>query len=150
MAKKVKKIDGNFQPIHEIEFTVRSNRDNFANFFSQFEDTSEPESPDEEYNRSVNFEYESIGKASEEFQLKMQKPKDPNRTIPITQDKKDVISFLLANKPTDKDLQKQKGIRGFVNFLNWKLVSETHLTPKEWNGLKEIYRVELEKRELDI
>lgn len=152
MAEKTKKpTTGDFQPIQEIEFSFRSNRDNFANFFSQFEDVSEPgPSPDEEYNNIITSEYDSIGRAAEEFQMKMKKPLDPNRTVPITQDKKDVVSFLLANKPTDKDPQKQKGIRGFINFLNWKMISETHLTPKEWNGLKEIYRVELEKRELNI
>jgi len=129
--------------IQEFNFKFRRKSDDFANFFSQFE---EPDVRETEEEGELSEEEKYIEKKKLQQQTKQN---DPNRTVPITQSMKDVVGFLLVNKPVDKDAKKQKGIRGFVEYLDLKMGYNTHLTQKEWAGLQEVYKVELSKRNLD-
>jgi hypothetical protein len=123
--------------IQEFNFRFRKKEDDFSSFFSQFEEPV------------VNEKIEEEPVDDPRVLQQQTKQMDPNRTVAITQSMRDVVGFLLVNKPVDKDAKKQKGIRGFVEYLDFKMGYHTHLTPKEWDGLKEIYRVELNKRKLD-
>ncbi len=124
--------------IQEFNFRYRQKEDDFSSFFSQFESPEEKIVEDDLTEEEKELERKKL--------LHQTKQLDPSRTVLITQSMRDVVEFLQVNRPVDKNAKKQKGIRGFVDYLNMKMGYLTHLTPKEWEGLQEVYKVELNKR----